>query len=126
MLITFKDTKKLNRIPYILFGAITVCFGLSIYLFLPLALLQMNYTLLLTIFVAILMGMFFGLTLLVSNLQSILEIILLYLLLFWEKRSMRSLIRKNLIAHRHRNKLTQIIYSLSLGAIIFLLVCATL
>ena len=39
------------------------------------------------------MGMFFGLTLLVSNLQSILEIILLYLLLFWEKRSMRSLIR---------------------------------
>ena len=39
---------------------------------------------------------------------------------------MRSLIRKNLIAHRRRNKLTQIIFSLTLGTIIFLLVSATL
>ena len=69
MLITIKDTKKLNRIPYILFGAITVGYGLSIYIVLPLSLLQLNFTILLTIFVAILMGMFFGLTLLVSNLQ---------------------------------------------------------
>lgn len=46
--------------------------------------------------------------------------------LFWEKRSMRELLRKNLIAHRGRNKLTSIIYSLTLGCIIFLLVTATL
>ena len=116
----------MNRIPYILFGIITVGYGLSIYIGLPLSLLQMNKTLLLSIFVAILMGMLFGVTILVTNLQAVLEVILLYLMLFWEKTSMRSLIRKNLIAHRKRNKLTQIIYSLTLGSIIFLLVCATL
>ena len=122
MLVTFKDTKKLNRIPYILFGAITVCYGLSIYILLPLSLLQQNTALLLAIFVAILMGMLFGVTILVTNLQSILETILLYLMLFLETSSMRTLIKKNLIAHRQRNKLTQIIYSLTLGSIIFLLV----
>ena len=39
---------------------------------------------------------------------------------------MKLLVKKNLIAHRHRNKLTAIIYSLTLGSIIFLLVAATL
>ena len=39
---------------------------------------------------------------------------------------MKSLVRNNLIAHRHRNKLTALIYSLTLGSIIFLLVAATL
>ena len=39
---------------------------------------------------------------------------------------MRSLIRMNLMAHRQRNKLTSLIYSLTLGSIIFLLVSATL
>ena len=66
------------------FGTITVGYGLSIYILLPLSLLQMNYTLVLTVFLAILMGMLFGVTILVSNLQAILEIVLMYLLLFWE------------------------------------------
>lgn len=39
---------------------------------------------------------------------------------------MRKLIRMNLSSHRPRNKLTSIIYSLTLGCIIFLLVSATL
>ena len=67
-LVTIKDTKRLDRIPYILFGTITVGYGLSIYILLPLSLLQMNYTLVLTVFLAILMGMLFGVTILVSNL----------------------------------------------------------
>ena len=54
------------------------------------------------------------------------EIALLYVLLFWEKSSMRTLLRKNLIAHKRKNKLTAIIYSLSLGSIIFLLTSANL
>jgi len=36
------------------------------------------------------------------------------------------MIRKNLVAHKERNKLTSIIYSLTLGAMIFLVVCANL
>ena len=99
-MVSIRDTKKIDRMPYILFGVISVGFGLAIYILLPLSLLQMNTTLLLSIFVAILMGMLFGVTILVSNLQAILEVILLYLMLFWERPSMRSLVRKNLIAHR--------------------------
>ena len=70
--------------------------------------------------------MLLGITLLVSNLQAFVEIILLYLLLFWEKSSMRILIRKNLIAHRKRNKLSSVIYSVTLGAVIFLIVASTI
>ena len=80
----------------------------------------------LSIFFAILLGMMAGLTLLVTNLQGILEIVLVYLFFFWEKSSMRTLIRKNLGAHKQRNYLTSIIYALTLGCIIFLLVTANL
>ena len=39
---------------------------------------------------------------------------------------MRSLILKNLVAHKERNELTSIIYSLTLGSMIFLVVSANL
>ena len=39
---------------------------------------------------------------------------------------MRILIRKNLIAHRKRNKLSSVIYSVTLGAVIFLIVASTI
>ena len=80
----------------------------------------------LAIFFAILLGMMAGLTILVSNLQGLLETLLVYILLFWESKSMRALLRKNLGAHKQRNFLTSIIYSLTLGCIIFLLVTANL
>ena len=63
----------------------------------------MNLGMILSIFFAILLGMMAGLTLLVTNLQGILEIVLVYLFFFWEKSSMRTLIRKNLGAHKQRN-----------------------
>ena len=124
--VSFSDSKKTDLLPYILFGSIAVGYGLAIYLLLPLALLKGNYTLILQIFFLILMGLLIGITLFVTNLQGVFEIVLLYVLLFFEKASMRTLIRKNLGAHRPRNKLTSIIYSLTLGCIIFLLVSATL
>ena len=39
---------------------------------------------------------------------------------------MRTLIRKNLIAHKPTNKLTSVIYALTLGCIIFLLEASNL
>ena len=51
---------------------------------------------------------------------------MLHTLLIFEKRSMRILVRKNLISHRKRNKLTSVIYSVTLGAVIFLITSATL
>ena len=52
------------------------------------------------IFFLILMGMLFGLTVFATNLQGILEIMLVYVFFFWEKKSMRTLLRKNLLAHK--------------------------
>jgi len=53
-----------------------------------------------------------------------LEKLLTYVLLCWESASMKSLVVKNLIAHKQRNKLTAIIYALTLGCIIFLVVAS--
>ena len=72
------------------------------------------------------MGMMLGLTLFVTNLQGILEIFLVYLFFFWERQSMRKLLKMNLASHKPRNSLTSIIYTLTLGCIIFLLVTARL
>ena len=89
IIVTFTNNSSKNIIPYVLFGSITVLFGISIYYFLPLSLLTMNFGMVLAIFITILMGMLLGLTLFVSNLQGILEIILVYVFFFWERQSMR-------------------------------------
>ena len=70
--------------------------------------------------------MILGLAVLTSNLRGFIEILITYLLLFWEKKSMRALIKKNLVAHKHTNKLTSIIYALTLGCVIFLCVALNL
>lgn len=70
--------------------------------------------------------MLLGLTLMVTNIQGIFEWFITYLLLFWEQRSLLQILKKNLRAHKQRNRLTSIIYALSLGSIIFLLVAADL
>ena len=113
-------------IPFLVFGSISVLFGMTIYYFLPLGLLTQNASLILEIFFLILLGMIFGLTLFAVNLRGFIERLVIYLLLFWEKKSMRTLIRKNLIAHKPTNKLTSVIYALTLGCIIFLIEASNL
>ena len=113
-------------LPYLLFGTISVMAGTVIYYFLPYSLISSNASLLLQIFFFILLGLIFGLALLSMNLRGILEKTLIVVLLFWEKKSTRNLIRKNLIAHKKTNQLTSIIYALSLGCIIFIIVAASL
>ncbi len=51
-----------------------------------------------------------------------LEILLTYVVLCFEKKSMKKLVLNNLTAHKMRNKLTAIIYSLSIGFTIFMIV----
>jgi hypothetical protein len=116
------DENQQSMSSYIVFGVVAVIYGLSIYYFLPLAMLSFNFGLVLKIFFFILVGMLFGLSLLAFNLQRFLEIVLVYVFFFWEKESMKGMIFKNLQAHKLRNKMTSIIYSLALGFIIFLIV----
>lgn len=94
------DDGKTNVLPYLLFGFITVLYGVSIFFLLPYSLLQLNLTLLLGIFFAILLGMIFGLTLISYNFQYLFEYIVVKILLCWERQSMKKLILKNLIAHK--------------------------
>jgi len=54
------------------------------------------------------------------------ELLIVHTLLFFERQSMKILITKNLSAHRESNKMTSIIYSLTLGCIIFIIVAANL
>ena len=122
----FTDNSKGNIVPFVIFGTICVLYGSSIYLFLPLGMLTQDIGMVLTVFLMILLGMILGLTLYVSNLQGILEIAFVYIFLVWERQSTRQLILKNLASHKPRNFLTSIIYSLTLGCIIFLLVTASL
>lgn len=72
------------------------------------------------------MGLILGLTLLTANLRGALETTIVYILFFWERKSMRALLKKNLMAHKATNKLTSIIYALTLGCIIFLCVSLNL
>lgn len=102
------------------FGLFAVFYGIILYYVLPLALLSFNFRMLSQIFLFILFGIIFGMTILALKFQRVIEIAFTHVLLFFEKKSMRSMVLKNLVANRDRNKMTAIIYSLGLGFIIFL------
>lgn len=112
--------------PYLIFGTIGSLSGMMVYYFLPLSVLNFNPGMLLDIFFLILLGLILGLALIAFNLQRIFELLILNTVLFLETKSMKILIQKNLSAHRESNRLTSIIYSLTLGCIIFVVVASNL
>lgn len=59
--------------PYLLFGSVAVVFGITVYYGLPIALLQINLSLILQIFFLLLLGMLLGLVILAVNLQGAVE-----------------------------------------------------
>ena len=120
------EDRSVRMIPFLVFGSLCVIAGITIYIILPQALLAENASLILEIFFLILIGMILGLTLISANLRGFVEILMTYALFFWEKKSMRSLIKNNLVAHKRTNKLTSIIYALTLGCVIFLCVALNL
>lgn len=115
-------SNKANITTILSFGILTFLYGFGIYYLMPLSLLKIDFKLLLLIFFSILLGIILGVTLLSINAQPFLEKILIYLLLFFEKKSIRSLVLNNLSAHRIRNKLTSMIFSLSITFVIFIIV----
>ena len=85
VMIEILDPKRTNLAGYITFGLIAVLYGMTIYYFLPAAMLSFNFAAVLKIFFFILIGMLFGLSLLAFNLQRFLEIILTYVCLCFER-----------------------------------------
>ena len=116
------NNSKINVIPYFIFGIISILYGLAIYYLLPLAMFSFKLTLIIDIFFLILLGLIFGLTLLASNLQRVFQIMLIHVIFFWERNSMKRLLDNNLKAHTMRNRTTGLIYSLALAFLIFLMV----
>eukprot|EP01119_Soliformovum_irregulare_P020807 TRINITY_DN6797_c0_g1_i1.p1 TRINITY_DN6797_c0_g1~~TRINITY_DN6797_c0_g1_i1.p1 ORF type:complete len:1024 (+),score=319.29 TRINITY_DN6797_c0_g1_i1:58-3129(+) len=110
----------------ILMGVMTTGFGVGVYYLLPYALLSFNLGLLLNLFVVLLIGLLLGTTMLAINFQNILEKILIYSLLWWERAAIRDLVGKNMIAHRMRNRKTTMLYAVSLAFIVFVQVSYSL
>lgn len=69
--------------------------------------------------------MLLGLVILTLNFEHIAERLVLTLFFFWERAAVRSVVQKNLTAHRVRNRKTTIVYSLSLSFILFVSVSYT-
>jgi hypothetical protein len=124
--VSIQEKGERNVLSYLIFGFISVLTGIAIFYLLPLAVLNFDIALILQIFFLILLGMILGLTLISFNLQRLLELAIVNFVLFFERASMKMMIKKNLIAHRESNKLTSIIYSLTLACIIFVVVAANL
>lgn len=104
-------------------GCALAAFGFLIYYLFPLALVNFNLTLLFYIFFAILLGLLFGLILLAVNFERIAEAAVSHAFFWWwESAAVFQLIGKNLTAHRRRNRKTTLMFSMSIGFIIFITV----
>ena len=79
----------------------------------------MNLSLLFNILFGLLMCMLLGLVMLTLNVEHLTERLVLSMFLFWERATVRTIVQKNLTAHRVRNRKTTIVYSLSLSFILF-------
>jgi ABC-type antimicrobial peptide transport system permease subunit len=105
-----------------LLGAgMVVVFGFSIYYLFPLALLSTDIGLLLDIFVALLLGMLLGFIILSLNVAQPLQVLLIRVFFSpWETDAVTTLVRKNLISHKLRNRKTIIMFGLSVAFVTFL------
>ncbi|KAK7200769.1 FtsX-like permease family [Novymonas esmeraldas] len=103
-------------------GFLAALGGMCLYLFFPQSLLSMNLPLLFSILFGVLLGMLWGLMLLATNLQRVLETAVLWVFLFWETAPVRTMVQKSLAVHRRRNRQTTLMYSLSVGFVVFITV----
>jgi len=118
-------TNKTNW-SLVVFGLIIIAFGLLVYYMLPLSILLMDYQLMLWIFIIVLLAMFIGLIMIAMNIHHLIELFIIYIILFLETAYMKMVIAKNLIAHRIRNQRTGTTFSVVIGFLMFVIVAYTL
>ena len=108
----------------VIFGVIAISYGFGVYYLLPLSMVSFNFSLAMSIFFSILFGMIFSMAVIGINLMPYISFFILKILLIFEKKSTKLIVYKNLIAHSDRNRMTSLMFSLTLGFIIFLnIVC---
>ena len=101
---------------------VLVGFGWFIYYFLPQSLLSGDMARVALMLFALMVGMVIGFVLLGINVQHIIELVVVKMVLFWERRPIPNIVTKNLIAHRLRNRKTAVMYSLSLSFVMMITV----
>lgn len=107
--------------PGVLFvSIIAVVLGFSLYYLFPLALITLNATLLLFIFMLLLVSMLLGFCLLFMNLDRVFMLFAFYVGYFWETATVKRLVQTNFVAHRNRNRKTFLMYNLTIALIIYL------
>jgi hypothetical protein len=93
--VTILNKSKTDVIPAIIFGVMAVSYSVSIYYLLPLAFLSTDLSMMLQILFFILLGLLFGLSILAVNLQRPTEVLLTYIILALETKSMRRMVLNN-------------------------------
>jgi ABC-type antimicrobial peptide transport system permease subunit len=106
---------KTQRRMLLIFGSLTFLYGCSVYYFLPLSLLSMNFGLLLTVFLWILIGMLLGFILLSLNVEYLVQLLFTNIFFFWTRSYTKVIILTNLSSHRLRNRKTTMMFALALG-----------
>jgi len=104
-------------------GCIMTIFGFVCYYLFPLSIVYKNITLMFNIMTLLLVSMLVALTMLALNAEPLIERGFLWLILciLWmENKAIPILVRKNLLAHRSRNRKTTIMYAITLGAVMFI------
>lgn len=111
----------------VLLGLGVFAFGFLVYFAVPLSLLTLNLSLLMSVFLVILLGLLAGLVLLGIQAETALQWLLLAALVrWWEARPVAGLAWTNLSAgHRDRNRKTSLMYALSVAFIVFVTIVAS-
>ena len=123
--ITVKDQSEKFPWTSFLIAVGSTLIGISIYFFLPLALLSGTVTLFVLIFFGLLLCLLLGLMMVLINFTYLFEAFLM-IPLYLEKKFVRMMVRMNLITHRIKNRRSVIIYSISLSLINFMYVVITM
>ncbi len=120
MKIEIISLEKKEFYNFINFGLITFLYGASIYYFLPLSLISINFIMLGAIFLWILFGILLGFVILSINIENLLQKYITNILFYYSNSYIKNLIIKNLTAHRIKNRKTSLMYSLSIGVFIMI------
>ena len=104
----------------LVFGTIAICYGFGVYYLLPKSLVSFNFQMAMTIFLFILFGLIFAMSILVINAMPFISKTVAKVVLYFQPNSVKQIVSKNLVAHKDRNQTTALMFSLTLGFIIFL------
>lgn len=126
MYVSILQKNKKDVTSLLIFGSIALVFSFSIYYLLPLSLLSFNFSLAMSVSLAVLFGMIFALAIISINLMPYINFMVAKFVMIFEEKSMKLVVLKNLIAHKDRNRNTALVFSLLLGFIMYLNIASRL